>query len=144
MIRFASLRSRRAAALLAPRRSIGLFCACLLAGCAIPATQVAVPTESMREALQQARASRREEGSNDAPQRRPLRSAAPPGAPQPVLTPPDVRMAYLYEWIDAEGNKHFGGWVAIPLGGFDWVMTDGSNVPLNRAAKAAGESDPPR
>jgi hypothetical protein len=40
-------------------------------------------------------------------------------------------MAYLYEWVDAEGNKHFGGWVAIPLAGFDWVMTDGSNVELD-------------
>ena len=119
----------------------------LLAACAMPATQVAVPTESMREALQQTRATHREERTNESPQRQPLRSAAPPGAPQPVLTPPDVRMAYLYEWIDAEGNKHFGGWVAIPLGGFDWVMTDGSNVPLNplnRAAPATGEPDPSR
>jgi hypothetical protein len=53
-------------------------------------------------------------------------ASAPGDAPRPLLAAPDVRMAYLYEWIDESGNRHFGGWVAIPLGGFDWVMGDGS------------------
>lgn len=108
-----------------------LLASALLAGCAIPATQVAVPTESMRDALQQARGARRIELANDTPLRHQMRSTAPPGAPQPMLAPPDIRMAYLYEWIDGEGNKHFGGWVAIPLAGFDWVMTDGSSSELS-------------
>jgi hypothetical protein len=73
-----------------------------------------------------------------------MRSTAPPGAPQPVLAPPDIRMAYLYEWVDEEGNKHFGGWVAIPLAGFDWVMTDGSNPQLRDSGTDAAESGPAR
>ena len=124
-------------------RSIeSLLASALLAGCAIPATQVVVPTESMRDALQQARSARRTEPVNEVPLRRPIRSAAPPGAPQPMLAPPDVRMAYLYERVDAEGNKHFGSWVAIPLAGFDWVMIDGSNPPLSPGTDAAGSGPP--
>jgi hypothetical protein len=111
-----------------------------MAGCAIPATQVAVPTESMHDALQQTRAARRFEPDGETQQRRSLRSQAPPGAPQPLFSPPDVRMAYLYEWVDGEGNKHFGGWVAIPLAGFNWVMTDGSTAPLHPPISEATES----
>lgn len=112
-----------------------------LAGCAIPATQVAVPTESMHDALQQARTANRANSMNDIQPRRLVHSAAPPGAPQPMLAPPDVRMVYLYEWVDGEGNKHFGGWVAIPLAGFDWVMTDGSNAPVGPATTGPKESE---
>ena len=53
--------------------------------------------------------------------------------PQALLSAPQVRLAYLYEWIDTEGNKHFGEWVAIPVGGFDWIMNDGSRAPLESA-----------
>lgn len=126
-------------------RSIGtLLVNALLTGCAIPATQVAVPTASMHDAFERARGTPRTEPANEVPLRRPVRSAAPPGAPQPILAPPEVRMAYLYEWIDPEGNKHFGGWVAIPLAGFDWVMTDGSTLPLGAPVNDAGELGPPR
>jgi hypothetical protein len=115
----------------------------VLAGCAVPATQVTVATESMPEALQQARRAARVEAVNDLPLRRPARSVSPPGAPEPMFAQPDVRMAYLYEWVDAEGNKHFGGWVAIPLAGFDWVMSDGSNPPLGPRSGPA-RTDQPR
>jgi hypothetical protein len=121
-----------------------LLAAYLVGGCAIPATEVAVSTESMHDALQQARAAHRSEPANEVPLRRPVRSPAPPGAPQPILAPPDVRMAYLYEWVDAEGNKHFGGWVAIPLAGFDWVMDDGSNPPLSAPPSESPGSGTPR
>ena len=121
-----------------------LLASLTLGGCAIPATQVSVPTESMRDALQQARAARRVEPANEIPLRHQMRSVAPPGVPQPLLAPPDVRMAYLYEWIDGEGNKHFGNWVAIPLAGFDWVMTDGSNRQLSSPGADATEMRPPR
>jgi hypothetical protein len=53
-------------------------------------------------------------------------------------------MAYLYEWVDAEGTKHFGGWVAIPLAGFDWVMDDGSNPRLNAPNTESAGSRLPR
>ena len=118
-----------------------LLAAVLACGCAAPATQVAVPTESMREALQQARGAHRSEPPFEASLHRLAPSAAPPGAPRPLLAPPDIRMAYLYEWVDAEGNKHFGGWVAIPLAGFDWVMTDGSNAQLD-GRPGVDEADP--
>jgi hypothetical protein len=125
-----------------PRRIFGTLLAGLLAGCAIPATQVSVPTESMHDALQRARSAHRADPVNEGPLRRPVHSAAPPGTPLPMVAPPDVRMAYLYEWVDAEGNKHFGSWVAIPLSGFDWVMTDGSNVQLRRPGSDTTESGP--
>jgi hypothetical protein len=125
-------------------RAESLLPVMLLAGCAVPATQVSVPTESMHDALQQARAAHRTELATGMPLRRSMRSAAPPGAPQPMLAPPDVRMAYLYEWVDAEGNKHFGSWIAIPLAGFDWVMTDGSNPPLGLLRSDPGEPEPPQ
>jgi hypothetical protein len=122
----------------ATRLTIGpMLIGALLTGCALPATQVTVPTESMQDALQQARGAARAEVANEPPLRRPARSASPPGAPEPMFAQPDVRMAYLYEWVDVEGNKHFGGWVAIPLGGFDWVMSDGSNPPLTPGSAAA-------
>jgi hypothetical protein len=120
-----------------------LLATALLASCAIPATQVMVPTESMRDALQQTH-THRVDSVNDMQQHHPPRSSAPPGAPQPLLTPPDVRMAYLYEWVDGEGNKHFGSWVAIPLAGFDWVMTDGSNPPVAPPTTDAANSQSSR
>jgi len=116
----------------------------LVWACATPATQVAVPTESMHDALQQARSVHRTEPYLEAPLHRPALSVGPPGAPRPVLAPPDIRMAYLYEWVDAEGNKHFGGWVAIPLAGFDWVMTDGSNVELDTRPSTNEPGSEPR
>jgi hypothetical protein len=114
-----------------------------LAGCAIPATQVEIPTESMRAALQQAFPIHQATMGDNISLPRSARSLAPPGAPQPLLAPPDVRMAYLYEWVDSEGNKHFGGWVAIPLTGFNWVMTDGSNASVHRSGANTLESRMP-
>jgi len=129
--------------LVASGQSVGMLLVSLvMTACAIPATEVTVPTESMHDALQQTRSARQAEAPREVPLRRAVRLAAPPGAPQPTLAPPDVRMAYLYEWVDAEGNKHFGGWVAIPLAGFDWVMTDGSNPPLAHPANDAVEPRP--
>jgi hypothetical protein len=118
----------------------GGFAALLAGGCAVPATEVQVPTHSMREALELSRGTRAPLARTDAwhgPRLLPL--PVPPGAPQPLLAAPDIRMAYLYEWVDAEGNRHFGNWVAIPLTGFDWVMSDGSSSALDAArGNAAG------
>jgi len=109
-----------------------------LAGCAIPATQVQVPTESMHEALQQARSARKEASAPQAPPYRNAHMTVPPGAPRPVLAAPDIRMAYLYDWIDHEGNQHFAGWVAIPLAGFDWIINQGAAAPTDSPQPAAG------
>jgi hypothetical protein len=107
------------------------------AGCAVPATQVEVPTRSMHEALEQSREGHPAAPAPDSAGRRALRTPSPPGVPSPLLAAPDVRMAYLYDWIDPEGNQHFGGWVAIPLAGFDWILNDGSAAPLNPPRPAA-------
>jgi len=116
----------------------------ILVGCAVPATAVAIRTESMHDALQELHPTSRLDSSTDHQAHRPARSAAPPGAPQPTLTPPEIRMAYLYEWVDDEGNKHFGGWVAIPLAGFNWVMDDGSRTSPPRSPNDVQDLTLPR
>jgi len=109
---------------------------CVLSACAVPATQVEVPTRSMRDALEQSRNARGPallnatvfanppgaENTMVTQTRASQRSTLPPGVAIPAISAPDVRMAYLYEWIDRDGNQHFGTWVAIPLTGFDWIL----------------------
>ena len=112
------------------RRCAGECTFVLLSGCAVPATEVAVPTMPMHEALERARA---QNGATLDHPAVPLPPAAsmPAGAPRSLISAPEVRLAFLYEWIDAEGNRHFGEWVAIPITGFDWVMDDGSRAPID-------------
>jgi hypothetical protein len=108
-----------------PLIPVSLAATCL-AGCAVPATQVKVPTMPMRDALELSRATVAAAPPPRADSLPHLVAAnIPEGAPRPLLSAPDVRLAYLYEWVDGEGNKHFGEWVAIPVAGFDWVMSDG-------------------
>jgi len=101
----------------------------LVSGCAAPPGSTRVPTMPMREALRIAR----DEGAQMDPDHRGPPGGLPagrsPGSPVPLLASPDIRMAYLYEWIDAGGNRHFGGWVAVALGGFTWVLDDGTLAP---------------
>jgi hypothetical protein len=126
------------------RRMTGpVVAAAFLADCATPATQVMIPTESMDTALEHARGTPRADAPSELPARRPIRFTSPPGAPEPMFVPPDVRMAYLYEWVDTEGNKHFGGWVAIPLAGFDWLMLDGSTAPLGHTPSQPSRLEQP-
>ncbi len=93
--------------------------------------------------MQQALEIAREQGSGrpELPGRGPqlVPGNLPIGAPLPLLSTPEVRMAYLYEWVDGEGNKHFGEWVAIPLGGFDWIMSDGVHATIDGGS---GEAAP--
>jgi hypothetical protein len=127
-------------------RSLASAAAALLLGaCAVPATDVKVATMPMRSALE---LSRESSGASVPPRKDsvPHLVAAdiPPGAPRPLLSAPDVRLAYLYEWVDGEGNKHFGEWVAIPVSGFDWVMSDGLHKPIDgRAAQPAPAMEAP-
>jgi hypothetical protein len=106
--------------------------------CAVPATEVTVPTMPMHQALDLARI----DASALSPPPRELSrlapATAPPGAQEPLLGVPEVRLAYLYEWIDPDGNKHFGEWVAIPVAGFNWIMNDGSRPPLEPSPAEPG------
>jgi len=133
------IRRTRTGSIKAPSLSGIAAFAILLAACATPATEVAVPTMPMRDALELAhdQAESSPMPASGAP--RLVAAHIPQGAPRPLLTAPDVRLAYLYEWIDGEGNKHFGEWVAIPVAGFDWIMTDGMRRPMD---KTAGATDP--
>jgi hypothetical protein len=112
-------------------RFAAALAAAMLGACATPATQVEVPTLPMRDALEQARQQAILVPPRADPLPKLLAPVLPEGAPRPLLSTPDVRLAYLYEWVDFEGNKHFGEWVAIPVSGFDWIMSDGGREPLN-------------
>jgi len=117
-----------------PRVRIAWAYACVaaaVAACAIPATQVEVPTLSMRGAFDLAHPSSNAPADRPEPTPRLVPAPLPKGAQRPMLSSPDVRLAYLYEWIDTEGNKHFGEWVAIPVAGFDWIMSDGAHQALD-------------
>lgn len=115
----------------------------VLAGCAAtPATEIKVPTMSMEQAYTASRQA--QSSANPAPESRIVRALVSPGRPAPVVTPPDIRMAYVYEWIDAEGNLHYPGWVAIQVEAYKWVMPDVGAVPMDgsvsRPPVAKGES----
>lgn len=111
-------------------RTAWLVLALLLGGCAAtPATDVKVPTMSMEQAFAASRATTA--GAPASPESRIVRAVVAPGRPAPVVVPPDIRLAYVYEWIDAEGNLHYPGWVAIQVEGFKWVMPEAGAVPMD-------------
>jgi hypothetical protein len=119
-----------------PLRALAAVASTLLcASCVSSAGSVHVPTMSMREALALTR--------NDdalpavpAAARERERGTSPPA----LVAPPEVRMAWLYEWVDDAGNRHFGGWVAIPLRGFGWVMGDGTEEAIDRRDLSPGDA----
>jgi hypothetical protein len=111
--------------------ALAALAAVLLAGCAVPATQVEVSTLPMRSAFELSRQAASPPAAAADPVPRLVPAPLPRGAQRPLLSAPDVRLAYLYEWIDTEGNKHFGEWVAIPVAGFNWIMNDGAHQALD-------------
>lgn len=116
----------------------------MAAGCAVPATEVAVDTMPMRKALEVARADAMPNPALKRDTVPPEKRVLPPALQGSILSTPDVRLAYLYESIDAEGNKHYGEWVAIPLSGSRWVMSDGTQTPIDpNAGEAAAAPESP-
>jgi len=116
----------------------------LIAACAVPATEVAVATMPMKQALDISRSD-----VTSAPIARldiaPLEQRTlPPSVQGAILTTPDVRLAYVYEWVDPDGNRHYGEWVAIPVANSHWVMSDGSHAPMElNPAEAAPNPEIP-
>lgn len=114
------------------------FCAAAaayaLSACAVPATEVEVATMPMRTALDLTRPNLPLGTQSGGGLPRLIEPTLPKGAERPLLSTPDVRLAYLYEWIDSEGNKHFGEWVAILVTGFDWIMSDGTHETMVKSA----------
>lgn len=101
----------------------------ILSGCATPANEISVPTMSMDKAYAESKAA--QSASQPAPESRIVRALISPGRPAPLIIPPDVRLAWAYEWIDTEGNMHYPGWIAIQVDTFKWVMPDVGVVPMD-------------
>ena len=101
-----------------------LVLAIAVTACAVPATEVSVPTMPMRDALELSRGMGK--GIVDIGPPPNIHAIPPPptGVPQAIVSAPDIRLVYIFEWVDSDGNKHFGEWVAIPVTGFDWIMGD--------------------
>lgn len=99
-------------------------------GCATPASEVKVPTVPMEEALRASVAS----SAIDLPrptQAQVVQSLVRPDRPTPIVSAPDIRLAYIYEWVDSEGTWHFPNWIALPVRPFEWVLPDLGKVPMD-------------
>jgi hypothetical protein len=113
------------------RGAAWLVCGALASACATPASDVRVATMPMRDALARSRAPDGALPGATTAASTLTPAAQPPDLPHPIVTLPDVRLAYLYEWVDADGNRHFGGWVAIAVSASRWILSDGSSAPLD-------------
>lgn len=122
--------------------------AVLLAGCATPAVDVKVPTATMDQAYQ---ASVTGLGSGQAGALLPgtgagariVETTIRPDRPSPIVAAPDIRLAFFYQWIDADGNLHYPSWVAIPVESFRWVVPDlGGTAPLDGSQSQIAPANP--
>ena len=104
-----------------------LVIATLVTGCATPASHVKVPTMTVQEAWNT------RSQQDYAVSSREVKPAQPVGTVFPVVTAPDIRMAYKRPWKDADGNYHYGGWIALYVDQPKWVLPDGSLDPIERA-----------
>lgn len=131
----------------APARAAASAACAVLAGCATPAVDVKVPTSSMDEAY---RASIGTGVTNAAaPARgtaRIVETTIRPDRPAPIVAAPDIRLAFFYQWVDAEGNLHYPGWVAIPVETFRWVVPElapaNGTLPLDGSRSQSAPADP--
>jgi hypothetical protein len=99
-----------------------------LAGCATSAAEIKVPTTSMEEAWK-ASSSDSSKGA-DAATGRVVGAVLRQDQPLPVVSAPDIRMAYVFPATDADGNMHYGSWVALPIDSFKWLMPEGGKMPM--------------
>lgn len=128
----------------AARRASALFAALCIAGCATPAVNVKVPTSTMDEAY------RASVSGTTAPSTGAGRASARivettirPDRPAPIVAAPDIRLAFLFQWVDADGNLHYPSWVAIPVEPFRWVVPDlGGTMPLDGSRSQQRPADP--
>lgn len=113
------------------RAVCGLSVIATLAGCATPATTVKVPTMSVQDAWRAGET--RDVASLNG---RVVSPAMKAPAPYPVISPPEIRLAYVKPWKDAEGNLHYGNWIAIQLYPARWQLPDGSVDAVDRRGTA--------
>lgn len=128
---------------------IARACAVLaLAGCATPAVKVKVPTATMDEAYRSSvtgavSAPSAALGAAPATNSRIVETTVRPDRPAPIVAAPDIRLAFFYQWIDADGNMHYPNWVAIPVETFRWVVPDlGGTMPLDGSRSQVQPADP--
>lgn len=107
-----------------------VLAAIISTACATPATEVKVPTLTMDAALAESRAAQ-SPAQAIKPQVRIVRPVLNPDRPAPLVSAPDVRLAYVFEWTDTQGNLHYPGWVAIPVDTFKWIIPDVGTVPMD-------------
>lgn len=69
-------------------------------------------------------------------------STVRPDRPVPLVAAPDVRLAFIYPWVDAEGTLHLPNWVAIPVRDFRWVVPDRGTVPMDGTVRQMPPADP--
>ena len=97
-----------------------------LAGCTTPGARVAVPTMSVEQAWTTGRT------VEVAPvAARVIDAGGAPTRPQPLMSAPQVRLAYIKPWTDAAGNRHYGSWIALPVDAPQWVLPDGTLPPVD-------------
>lgn len=106
------------------------LCVCaLLSACATPPTEVMVPTQSMQDAYRSSRGA--QDTSTFKTESRIVQSVVTSDRPVPVITPPDIRMAYVYAWVDSDGTVHYPSWTGIAVKDFQWVIPALGNAPMN-------------
>lgn len=112
------------------RGVLSAFAVLACTGCATPATEVVVPTKSMDAALAESRSAPSQAAVSKSKSRI-VRTPIQPDRPAPVVSAPDIRLAYVFEWTDTQGNLHYPGWVAIPVDTFKWIIPDLGTVPMD-------------
>lgn len=110
-----------------PRRLLAALATCALAHCADDPGEIHVETVSMQDALDRSHPA--EEAISVE-----LTRHEPPNSPAGAVSieSTEGRMAWLYDWVDEAGNRHFGHWVAIPLAEPRWNRDEAhAPVPLS-------------
>ena len=109
------------------RRFIGILATAMLAaGCAAPGDQVRVPTMSVEAAWHAG-----QQADFGITTSRMVTPSMKPALPYPIVSAPDIRLAYIKPWTDEAGNRHFGNWVAIPVDNPTGVLPDGTREPMD-------------
>ena len=95
--------------------------ATVLTGCVAPGDQVKVPTMSVEDAWNGA-----QNADFGISTSRVVSPSLKPALPYPIVSAPDIRLAYIKPWTDAAGNRHYGNWVALQVDNPKWVLPDGT------------------
>ena len=114
------------------RTALSVVAIACLTSCATPATQVKVPTMTVEQAWRARTTQDFAVGKGT----REMKAAPDTKAPFPIISAPDIRLAWVVRWKDSEGNQHYGHWAAIQVEAPKWLLPDGTVDPIdNRGAQ---------